>query len=129
MRHLKKRITEVLIFSDEIDGFVLSGFEYKGKRLKSVTSGDIDIDAEKKEKKEKAKKEYGKLVELIKDRLKDNIKDVRFSGRLKDSPCCLVADEGDMDPQIEKMLKAMGQEVPQQKKYSSLILNTHSLHL
>jgi len=116
----KEKDYEVLIFTDEIDGFVLSGFEYKGKKLKSVTSGDIDIDAEKKEKKEKARKEYGKLVELIKDRLKDNIKDVRFSGRLKDSPCCLVADEGDIDTQIEKMLKAMGQEVPQQKKILEL---------
>ncbi|HON85773.1 MAG TPA: molecular chaperone HtpG [Syntrophorhabdaceae bacterium] len=111
---------EVLIFTDDIDEFVLSNFEYKGKALKSVTKGDLEIDESKKEKKEKARKEYRRLIELIKDQLKDDVKDVRFSGRLKDSPCCLVADEGDLDTQMERLLKAMGQEVPQQKRILEL---------
>jgi molecular chaperone HtpG len=51
----------------------------------------------------------------MKTRLKDDVKDVRLSGRLKDSPCCLVGDEGDLDPRMVKMLKAMGREVPAQK--------------
>ncbi|HPP06478.1 MAG TPA: molecular chaperone HtpG [Syntrophorhabdaceae bacterium] len=116
----KEKDYEVLIFIDEIDEFVFSGFEYKGKQLKSVTRGDIEIDDTKKEKREKAKKEYRRLIELIKDRLKDNVKDVRFSGRLKDSPCCLVADEAGLDAQMEKILKAMGQEVPAQKRILEL---------
>ncbi|HOJ43147.1 MAG TPA: molecular chaperone HtpG, partial [Syntrophorhabdaceae bacterium] len=116
----KEKDYEVLIFTDEIDEFVFSGFEYKGKQLKSVTRGDIEIDDTKKEKREKAKKEYRRLIELIKDRLKDNVKDVRFSGRLKDSPCCLVADEAGLDAQMEKILKAMGQEVPAQKRILEL---------
>jgi molecular chaperone HtpG len=41
---------------------------------------------------------------------------VNLSGRLKDSACCLVGDEGAMDPQMEKMLRAMGQEVPETKR-------------
>ena len=44
------------------------------------------------------------------------MKDVRLSGRLKDSACCLVADEGGLDPQMEKLLKSMGQEVPSDKR-------------
>ena len=39
---------------------------------------------------------------MIKEQLKDEVKDVRLSGRLKDSACCLVADEGGLDPQMEK---------------------------
>jgi molecular chaperone HtpG len=52
----------------------------------------------------------------MKAHLKENLKDVRLSGRLKDSPCCLVPDEGTIDPQMEKLLKSMGQDVPENKK-------------
>jgi molecular chaperone HtpG len=51
----------------------------------------------------------------MQDRL-DDIKEVRLSGRLKDSVCCLVGDEGEMDPQMEKLLKSMGQDVPERKR-------------
>jgi len=107
---------EVLVMLDDIDDLVLSGFEYKGKRLKSITKGDIDLDKTEKTEKETAKKYYAELMDLMKDTLKDDVKDVRLSGRLTDSACCLVADEGDLDPQVEKLLKAMGQEVPLKKR-------------
>ncbi len=48
--------------------------------------------------------------------VENEIKDVRLSGRLKDSACCLVADEGGLDPQMEKLMKAMGQDVPVTKR-------------
>jgi len=54
------------------------------------------------------------------------VKDVRLSGRLTDSACCLVADEGDMDPQMEKLLRSMGQEVPPTKRILE-INPTHQL--
>ena len=113
----KKKDLEVLVFLDEIDDFVMNTLTYKGKRLQSVLRGDIDLGKEEEgeEKKEEGKK-FEKLLELIRDRLKDDVKDVRFSGRLTDSPCCLVADEDDIDPQMEKLLKAMGQEVPKSRK-------------
>lgn len=107
---------EVFVMLDDIDDFVLSGFEYKGKKLKSITKGDIDLDKAEKTEKETTKKQYEKLIDLMKDTLKDDVKDVRLSGRLTDSVCCLVADEGDPDPQMEKLLKAMGQEVPLKKR-------------
>jgi len=44
------------------------------------------------------------------------VKDVRLSGRLTDSACCLVADEQGLDPQMEKLLRSMGQDVPAQKR-------------
>lgn len=104
---------EVLIMTDEIDDFIFSGFEYKGKKMKSATKGELSLD---KEKREEEKEKFGKLMEVIREQLKDDIKDVRLSGRLTDSPCCLVSDEGDLDPNMEKLLKAMGQEVPARKR-------------
>ncbi len=107
---------EVLVMLDDIDDLVLGNFEYKGKKLKSITKGDVDLDKREKAEKETIKKEYAKLMDLMKDVLKDDVKDVRLSGRLTDSACCLVADEGDLDPQMEKLLKAMGQEVPLKRR-------------
>ncbi|MGE5301595.1 MAG: molecular chaperone HtpG, partial [Acidobacteriota bacterium] len=43
-------------------------------------------------------------------------KEVRLSGRLKDSACCLVGEEGGLDPKMEKILQAMGQEVPRPQR-------------
>jgi molecular chaperone HtpG len=116
MEAFTRKDYEVVVLFDDIDDFLFSGFEYKGKKLKSISKGDIELDKSDEAEKEKAKKEYGKLIELIKDLLKDHVKDVRLSGRLTDSACCLVADEGDPDPQMEKLLKAMGQEVPATKR-------------
>jgi molecular chaperone HtpG len=108
---------EVLVMLDEIDDVIMGGLhEYKGKKLKSVIKGDISLDkAEESERKEAGVK-YEKLIERIKQQLKDEIKDVRLSGRLKDSPCCLVMEEGAIDPNMEKLMKAMGQEVPASKR-------------
>jgi molecular chaperone HtpG len=112
----KEKDYEVLIMTDEIDEFIMNGFEYKGKKLKSVARGDITLGADEKSEKEERTKKYGKLLDMIRDHLKDDVKDVRFSGRLTDSPVCLVTDEGDLDPQMERMLKAMGQEIPTTKR-------------
>ncbi|MBI4697999.1 MAG: molecular chaperone HtpG [Nitrospirae bacterium] len=113
----KEKGYDVLIMLDEIDDFIMSGLhEYKGKKLKSVIKGEIALDKSDKADKEKSKKIYEKLLELIKYQLKDEVKDVRLSGRLKDTACCLVTDEGDIDPQMEKLLKAMGQAVPDSKR-------------
>ena len=112
----RKKDYEVLILLDDIDDFIFSGFEYKGKKMKSITKGDMTLDKEEKEEKEKAQKKYEKFIDLVKDILKDDVKDVRLSGRLTDTVCCLVTDEGDLDPQMEKLLKSMGQELPPMKR-------------
>lgn len=111
----KEKDFEVLIMLDDIDDVIMSSFEYKGKKFKSAIKGDVTLDKSEKEKKEKAGKKYRKLLDLINDRL-DDVKEVRLSGRLKDSACCLVGDEGEMDPQMEKLLKSMGQDVPERKR-------------
>ena len=107
---------EVLIMLDEIDDLVMSGLEYKGKKFKSVARGDIKLDKSGEARAEEARKKYERVIDLIREQLKDEVKDVRVSSRLRDSACCLVADEGEMDPRTEKLLQAMGQDVPLQKR-------------
>ena len=106
---------EVLIMTEDIDDVIMLDLqEYKGKKIKSAVKGDINLDKDVDKEKEKGK--FEKLLALINNQLKDEIKDVRLSGRLKDSACCLVAEEGGLDPQMEKLLKSMGQDVPAQKR-------------
>lgn len=120
----KEKGFEVFLMLDEVDDIILNRFEYKGKKFKSLIKGDISLDKTEKAEKEKAEKKYAKLIDLIKARLKNDLKDVRFSSRLKDSVCCLVGDEGAIDPQMEKLLKSMGQNVPESKR----ILEINSTH-
>jgi len=108
---------DVLIMTDDIDDIIMGGLqEYKGKKIKSVIKGDIQLDKTEQAEKEKSKEKFGKLLAAMKEQLKDEVKDVRLSGRLTDSACCLVADEGGLDPQMEQMLRAMGQDVPSSKR-------------
>ncbi len=115
---------EVLIMTDDIDDFIMLDLqEYKGKKIKSVIKGDISLDKTEQADKDRSKEKFGKLLGMIKEQLKNEVKDVRLSGRLKDSACCLVADEGELDAQMEKLLKSMGQEVPSNKRILEINAN------
>jgi molecular chaperone HtpG len=108
---------EVLILTDDIDDVIMQDLgENRGKKIKSVVKGDIKLDKPGEGEQEKSKEKLGRLLALIKEQLKNDVKDVRLSGRLTDSACCLVSDEGGMDPQMEQLLRSMGQEVPAQKR-------------
>ena len=91
-------------------------FTYKGKQRQVHSSGRRRSRQVAERGKGRSQKKYQKLIDLIKEQLADQVKDVRLSGRLKDSACLLVADEGDLNPQMEKILKAMGQDVPENKR-------------
>ncbi len=105
---------EVLLLTDPVDDFwtgMVEGFE--GKPFKSVTRGGADLDAIEPEKADDDKTddkapedEVSALVQALKDRLGETVKDVRVSGRLTESAVCLVADEGELDMHLERMLKA-----------------------
>lgn len=117
---------EVLFLTDPVDEWVVQSLqEYKEKSLKAVDRGDVDLDSEdekkeKEKKQEEAKKEFGSLLELIKGRLESKIKEVRFSNRLTDSACCLVADDFGMNANMERIMKAMNQAVPESKRVLEL---------
>ncbi len=116
----KKKDIEVLLLSDPVD-YVLGAelFEYDGKPLQSVSKGEIDLskmeDQEEKEEQEKAASEAQDLTERLKKALSDKVKDVRVTSRLTTSPACLVVGEYDIDPNLQRMLKAVGQSIPNTK--------------
>jgi len=106
----KEKGIEVLIMTDDFDDIIISGLgAYKEKEFQSAIKGDLDLGEGNKEEK---KKEFGDLLELMKEELKGLVGEVRISGRLKDSAVCLVAGEHDLDPKMAKMFQAMGQDVP-----------------
>ncbi|RCK79457.1 MAG: Chaperone protein HtpG [Candidatus Ozemobacter sibiricus] len=117
---------EVLLLSDPVDEvWVQFVREYKGKRLVSAAKGDVKLGTEEEKKKaEEAVKQksetYKDLLEFLKTRLSDHLKDVRLSSRLTSSPACLVGDLGDMSPHMETLLKASGKELPKVKRILEL---------
>ncbi|MFZ4856258.1 MAG: molecular chaperone HtpG [Desulfuromonadaceae bacterium] len=117
---------EVLFLTDPVDEWVVQSLtEYEEKHLKAVDRGDISLDndeekKEKEKKREEAQKEFSDLISLMSDRLKDKVKEVRFSNRLTESACCLVADEYGMNANMERIMKAMNQTVPESKRILEL---------
>ncbi|MCM0083624.1 molecular chaperone HtpG [Geomonas sp. Red32] len=126
MEVFKKKDYEVLYLTDPVDEWVVQALhEYKEKHLKAIDRGDLELESEeeKKEKeaqKEEAQKEYGTLLSFIQETLKEKVKEVRLSSRLTESACCLVADEMGLNANMEKILKAMNQEVPEGKRILEL---------
>lgn len=117
---------EVLFMTDPVDEWVVQALtEYDGKSLKAVDRGDISIDTEeekqeKEKKREEAQKEFSDLISFLTERLKDKVKEVRFSNRLTDSACCLVAEEYGMNANMERIMKALNQPVPESKRVLEL---------
>ena len=117
---------EVLYLTDPVDEWVVQALtEYDGKKLKAVDRGDIELDSEdeKKEKEEKKKEtqeQYKGVLEFIQGKLAENVKEVRLSSRLTESACCLVADEYGMNANMERIMKAMNQDVPKSKRILEL---------
>ena len=108
IEQFKKKDIEVLLMDDEIDAIVLPMVpSYKDIPFKSVTTTDVEEDLGLKIEKDESK--YKELILKIKEILKDEVKDVKISNRLSDSPACLVFDKNDPDYQMQQMLKQMGQ--------------------
>jgi molecular chaperone HtpG len=123
----RKNNIEVLLLSDRIDEWLVGHLaEVEGKKLQSVAKGDIDIEEivgeenkaakeEQKKHEEQVKEEFSDIIKHVKEVLGEQVKDVRISHRLTSSPSCLVADENDMGMQLQRLLKAAGQEVSEIK--------------
>ncbi len=113
----RARGIEVLLLTDPVDDFWLQMVpEFDGKALKSVTRGGSELsempktgDTDKKAEDTQPAAGMDKLVAALKESLGDAVKDVRTSDRLTDSAVCLVADDGDMDMHIQRLLKQHNQ--------------------
>lgn len=105
MELLKDKGYEVLYFTDDIDEFAIRAMmNYDEKEFKSITQGDLDLESEEEKKeKEEIATENKSLLEEMTSSLKDKVKEVRLSSRLKSHPVCLVSDEG-LSMEMEKVL-------------------------
>ena len=111
----KSKGIKVLVMADPIDQFWLSmAGQFKEKNFISITQGEIDLDnikSDKKDpknkdtKKDDVDKKFTNLIAHLKASLGQNVKDIRLTSKLTDSPACLVADKGDMDVAMENLMK------------------------
>lgn len=109
----KKSDMEVLLLDEEVDAIVIPMVgEYDKTPIKSVNSSDIDeeIKSEDSEKQKEDETKYQEILVKMKEILKDEVKEVKISSRLSDSPSCLIFDKNDPDFQMQQMMKQMGQD-------------------
>ena len=114
----KQKDIEVLLLSDRVDEWMVNNFtEFEGKNLKSIAKGDLEnLDSkEEKKEKEKAAKGFKKTLTAMQKILDSQVKEVKISNRLSESPSCLVADENEMGGNMERIMASLGQDVPETK--------------
>jgi molecular chaperone HtpG len=105
----KSRGREVLLLTEPIDEFLIGSMhEYKGKSLRAADRGEVETDKETEEKRKAAAERFGPLLEALKAKLAEEVKEVRLSARLKESAAVLVADEGAMSAHMERLMQRLG---------------------
>ena len=113
---------EVLVLTDPIDEMwvnAVPGFD--GKQFQSIAKGQVDLDTdEEKSTAEARQQDFADLLAWMTTALSNHVKEVRLSSRLTTSPACIVGDTHDLSPTLEKMYRAMGQELPQIKRILEL---------
>lgn len=108
-----KKGIEVLLLSDRIDEWLVGYMsEYEGKKLQSISKGKIELGDESEEQIKEQEKTLEPMLNHIKKVLDTRVKDVLLTNRLTDSPACIVADEQDMNLEMQRILQAAGQQVP-----------------
>ncbi|MCS6970185.1 MAG: molecular chaperone HtpG [Planctomycetota bacterium] len=112
---------EVLFLVDPVDEFVVQHLsEFDGRRLVNAAHGAADLlEGEGKRALEQKAKELAPFLSFAKERLGD-VSEVRLSARLADSPACIVSEGYAISPQMEAMLKRLGQPVPAQQRVLEL---------
>lgn len=122
LEQLKAKGYDVLFLISPVDQFIASElYEYDKTPIVFADKGDLGLD-EKDAKKglEAAEKELKPLTEAFAKHLEKSVKEVRLTTRLTDSPCCLVQDPAALNPAMRRMMEAMGQEVPEEKRILEL---------
>jgi len=125
----KSRSIDVLFMTDPVDQFWLpTAVNFGELPFRSITQGSADLDkfetvaksdateASDGDEAQASEGDMDKLIALVKLTLGDEVKDVRTSSRLTESPVCLVADEGAVDMHFERLLRQHQQPVTSQKR-------------
>ena len=117
---------EVLLLADPVDEvWSQATTDYKEKKIRSVGKGEVELGSEDErkaaeEQRKEKETDYRPLLDVLKSKLDDHVKEVRLSNRLTSSPVCLVTGDHDLSPQLEQMMRQMGQEVPKSKRIMEL---------
>ena len=123
---VKEKGYEIFYATDSIDEFVFQTMiEYNGKSFKNVSSDDLDLDtAEEKEAIQKENEENKDLLNIMKETLKDEVQEVKFTNRLKNHPVCLTT-EGGISIEMEKVINSMPAD---QKVKAKILLEINDSH-
>ena len=106
---LREQNVEVLYFLDKVDEFLTQHLrEYAGKKLQSVSRGDLDL---KNDTEVSTDDQYNDLLQFMQETLKDKVKEVRLSKRLKSSPVCLVSSESGYSLNMERLMAEANQPI------------------
>ena len=122
LERLAKKGFEVIFLTDAIDEWVSRELtEFKGKKLVSIASDELDIDTEeekkaREEEKKQAEEKFGSLKGLIEQTLSEDVKEARISDRLVDSPVCLISLANDPSARMARILEQMGKDAPKTKR-------------
>ena len=113
----RARGVEVLLLSDPVDEWVVQHLtEFEGKPLRSVTQGKLELPGDEETPDKADDAEASAFIEKLRTTLDGKVSSVRASTRLTDSPACLVGDEYDMSANLQRILRAAGQDVPPSKR-------------
>ena len=123
----RKKGIEVLILHERIDEWLANHLhDFDGKSLQAVSKGQLDLgklgeeDEDEKKRQEEKAGTFKELAEKVKKALDNQVKEVRLTSRLTDSPSCLVGDDNDISPAMERILQSAGQAVPDSKRILEL---------
>jgi molecular chaperone HtpG len=124
LEQVRKKGYDVLLMTDAVDPFAVAGLhEYGGKPVVSVASPDLKLGGEDEKKPEEPKsKEQTALLDRFSSVLKEQVSSVKASTRLHDSPACLIVPDGGLPPQIERLMRAQGRELPKSQRILELNL-------
>ena len=119
---LRAKGFEVLVLTDPIDEIWVDAVgEFDGTSLQSVAKGQVDLQSEEeKSAAQEREADFADLLGWLGSALGGDVKQVRLSTRLTTSPACVVGDANDVTPTLEKMYRAMGQELPPVKRILEL---------
>ena len=118
LEYFRRKGVEVLVLTDRVDEWMVGHLsEFDGKAFQDITKGELDLeelaDEAEKEQQKQLEETHKGLVDRIQEALKDDVKEVRVTSRLTDSPACMVVGQYDMNAHMRRMMEAAGQPVPE----------------
>lgn len=113
----------VLLLHGPIDLLALESLgEFRGRKLINLASETVekDLSQEEKDARAQAEKDHGELIAALREALSERVSGIRFSPRLRETPCILVSAGDDPGEMVKMMMRAMNQETPESRKILEL---------